>query len=136
MRSVKAIRKAMDSQAQIVMEHVPAQTEHNTALAQLGRTMLHVYGQEAIHQIDQISQVLRRGQADRSAHAAAQTLSVLSGRADPTMPSNGHLTPEADPFLSISMGHQDLRNAFTAVFEDDTLSSSWMMQDWLDEIQM
>jgi hypothetical protein len=141
LRSVKAIRKAMESNANgaITARVASHLAEENDLLVHLGRQLLQVYGFETIHQFDQIADVLTehsRGQAERSAQVAAHTLSSLSGKQDQAMLNNGQLTPEMDPFMGISNAQQDIQNAFTAVFEDDTLSTSWMMKDWLDELQM
>lgn len=140
LRNVKAIRKAMSSTSRSMgtgnstAVHSPVQS---TGISQYGSQLLQAYGLEAVHQYEQIADVLRlhaHNQADRSAQAAAQTLSSLSGRQGDSL-QNGHLTPEPDVFPSSALAQADLQNAFTAVFEDEVLSSSWMVQDWMNELQ-
>jgi len=138
LRSVKAIRKAMMSKP--ITSATPtaaSEQEPNVVLHQLGRQLLETYGFDSLQQYDQIADILgehHQSRVERSTHAAAHTLSRLSGRRDPDFAFSGHLTPEPDHFQPLAQ--QDLQNAFTAIFEDDTLSTSWMMRDWLDELQL
>ena len=48
---------------------------------------------------------------------------------------NGQLTPETEPYLPNAGLDDELQNAITAVFEDETLmgANNWMMRDWMDE---
>ena len=142
LRSVRAMRKAMASKTRS-----PASAASTTAHSQvqdsgsrqLGRQILQAYGLEAVHQFEHMADILgahNHNQADRSAHAAAHTLSCLSGRQDADV-IDGRLTPEPDAFLTLPSAHDDIQDAFTAVFEDDTLlNNSWMMRDWMDELQL
>ena len=103
----------------------------------LGPQILQAYGREAVRQYQQIADVMRahsNNQAEQSAQAAAHTLSCLSGRPDSTGFNSEHLTPALEVYASTSVAQEDIQNAFTAIFEDDTLSSSWMMRDWMDEL--
>lgn len=143
LRSVKAIRKAMDSNPSGPIETAKAteEAQQNTDLQYLAGQLLRAYGIEALQQFEQVKEILsehHRSQADRTAQAAAHTLSRLSGAQDPNadIQRNGYLSPGTDAYLQMSMAEQDIQNAFTSVFEDDTLSTSWMMRDWLDELQM
>jgi hypothetical protein len=140
LRNVKAIRKAMGSTSR-GMGSGNANTDYRqnqgAGIWRFGPQLLQAYGLEAVHQYEQIADVLRihsHNQADRSAHAAAHTLSCLSGRQDDSV-NNGHLTPAPDPFVPSALAQADIQNAFTAVFEDEVLGSSWMVRDWMDELQ-
>lgn len=48
---------------------------------------------------------------------------------------NGQLTPETEPYFPNAGLDDELQNAITAVFEDETLmgANNWMMRDWMDE---
>ena len=135
LRNVRAIRKAMGSTSRGVNGSSANTANHDghfTGFLRFGPQLLQTYGLEAVHQYEQIADVLRvhsRSQADRSAQAAAHTLSCLSGT------NNGRLTPEPDAFIPSALAQIDMQNAFTAVFEDEVLGSSWMVRDWMDELQ-
>ena len=140
LRNVMAIRKAMSSTSRNIGNtdaSIRYSSNQGLGVRRFGPQLLQAYGLEAVHQFEQIADVLRshaHSQADRSAQAAAQTLSSLSGRPDASLP-NGHLTPEPDVFAPSALAQADIQNAFTAVFEDEVLSSSWMVQDWMNELQ-
>jgi hypothetical protein len=140
LRNVRAIRKAMSSTSREVngsSANTAHHDGHSTGFLRLGPQLLQAYGLEAVHQYEQLADVLRvhsHSQADRSAQAAAHTLSCLSGRQD-HLANNGHLTPEPDAFVPSALAQVDIQNAFTAVFEDEVLGSSWMVRDWMDELQ-
>ena len=140
LRNVRAIRKAMSSTSR-GMSGSSANTDHrdghSTGFLRFGPPLLQAYGLEAVQQYEQIADILRvhsHNQADRSAQVAAHTLSCLSGRPD-QIANNGHLTPEPDAFMPSALAQVDIQNAFTAVFEDEVLGSSWMVRDWMDELQ-
>ena len=140
LRNVKAIRKAMGSTPR-GMGSSNANTDYRqnqgAGIWRFGPQLLQAYGLEAVHQYEQIADVLRihsHNQADRNAQAAAHTLSCLSGRQDDSV-NNGHLTPAPDLFVPSALEQADIQNAFTAVFEDEVLGSSWMVRDWMDELQ-
>ncbi|KAK5175714.1 uncharacterized protein LTR77_000853 [Saxophila tyrrhenica] len=140
LRSVKAIRKAMTAKPTSATNPSNAgNSDPDATLLQLGYQLLQTYGLESVQQYEQITDILRehhQGQAERSAQAAAHTLSRLSGRPDANFTVNGRLTPEPETYQPPAVAEQDMQNAFTAIFEDDTLSTSWMMRDWLDELQL
>lgn len=50
----------------------------------------------------------------------------------------GQVQQETQPYLPVSGVDEELQNAFTAVFEDETLmgASTWMMREWMDEWQI
>ena len=134
LHSVRAIRKAITSRPHgAAGSNAVSDTREIQASGSkpFGRQLLQAYGQEAVSQYEQIADVLRTHSNDRHAQAAAHTLSCLS-RPDTAGMNTGHLTPEPEIYLPSTMAHEDMQNAFTAVFEDDTLSSSWMMRDWFD----
>ena len=136
LRNVRVIRKAMDSKPQGTTPGLG--TPNYNGNLHYGSQLLQMYGHEAVHQYRQISDILRlhsNNQAVLKAHDAAHTLSCLS-RPDASDLNNGHITPNTESHLPSAVIHEDIQNAFTAVFEDDTLSSSWMMRDWMDELQL
>ena len=142
LRNVKAIRKAMNNKPRGLASgstSVSHGETHDKINQRLGHEVLQAYGPDALRQYGQIVDILgdhSSTQADRSAQVAAHTLSCLSGRPDIIGMDNGRLTPDTETYMP-SAGTEDLdvQNAFTALFEDDTLSSSWMMREWMDELQ-
>lgn len=157
LRNVRAIRKVMASKSR-----GPASTpnimEPDRANIRFGRQILQTYGLGAVRQYERFADVLAaqkssmaskpwtpyasvqfvadfRPQVDQSAHAAAHTLSCLSGRQNAPGMLNGQLTPEADAYVPAKEFEDDMQNPFTAVFEDETLmgANTWMMRDWMDE---
>lgn len=139
LRNVKAIRKAMSSTSRGIgnsSANPDYRENHEAGIWRFGPPLLQAYGHDAVRQYEQIANELRihsHSQAERSAQAAAHTLSSLSGRQDNL--NNGHLTPEPDPFVPSALAQADIENAFTAVFEDEVLSNTWMVRDWMDELQ-
>ena len=143
LRNVKAIRKAMASKSRGLASASSASGPHETrddTSRQLGSQILKAYGQEALQQYDHVADILSahcNTQADRTVHAAAHTLSCLSRRQDAASLDNGRMTPEPETYFMPPNEQEDIQNAFNAVFEDDTLlNSSWMMRDWMDELQL
>ena len=139
-RNVRAIRKAMDTKDPGIgstANNSNPEIQDSDSL-RLGYQIVQAYGSDATRQYEQIADILGahcNNQAERTAQAAAHTLSSLSGRQEALGMSNGHFAADNEGFMSPGGFPQDIQNAFTAVFEDDTLSSSWLMRDWMDELQ-